>query len=348
MNRTIIATAMMLALGLTACAKAPKTPTQGFTDSTKPVQLSALTQAQLQQFGDTLALTYRVLSNIPDEHCNKDLADGRCFVAEIDLIPGTDLLGRDWEIYFSQMRPVQSVEGNEFTITHIKGDLYRIAPTAHFSGFVQGVKKTLRFRGELWQLSETDAMPNYYIVAGDLSPVVIASTQVKQDPDTRMEVRPYVEPFTDMVKQYRRTDTDKLAPATATQLFSNNQNVSEDASLVVNTIIPTPQKVTIHSHDKAVSLSSGIQLDVASVSSPSAEQPSFTTDQVAAALERLARLGVKESDQGLVVTLSWRQGAQGSYLLEIKPDGIKIAAGDAAGFSYALSSLASLIDVQDL
>jgi len=348
MNKTIAATAILVALGLSACSEGPKTVNTPVLSSAEQPTSAPVTQAQLQQFGDNLGVTYRVLTNRPDDNCDKAAAEGRCFVAEIDFVPGVELIGQDWAIYFSQMRPVQSVEGKEFSITHIKGDLYRIAPTEAFSGFSKGVKKTLRFRGELWQLSETDAMPNYYIVAGDLSPVVIASTQVKQDPETRMEVRPYVEPFTDMVKQYRRTDTDKLAPATATQLFSNNQNVSEDASLVANTIIPTPQKVTIHSHDKAVSLTSGIQLDVASVSSPSAEKPSFKTDQVAAALERLARLGVKESDQGLAVKLSWRQGAQGSYLLDIKPDGIKIAAGDAAGFSYALSSLASLIDVQDL
>ncbi|MCG9965924.1 family 20 glycosylhydrolase [Shewanella cutis] len=348
MNKTIAATAILFALGLSACSQAPKTVNVPVPSSAELATPASLTQAQLQQFGDTLGVSYRVLTNRPDNNCDKAAAEGRCFVAEIDFVPGVDLKGHDWAIYFSQMRPVQSVEGKEFSITHIKGDLYRITPTEAFSGFNKGVKKTLRFRGELWQLSETDAMPNYYIVAGDLSPVVIASTQVQQDPETRMEVRPYVEPFTDMVKQYRRTDADKLVPATPAQLFSNNQNVSEDASLAVNTIIPTPQKVAIHSHDKAVSLSSGIKLDVASVSSPSAENQSFKTEQVAAALERLARLGVKESEQGLVVKLSWRQGAESSYLLDIKPDGIKVAAGDAAGFSYALSSLASLIDVQDL
>ncbi|AAN56500.1 carbohydate-binding domain-containing protein [Shewanella oneidensis MR-1] len=348
MSKTIAATAILFALGLSACSQGPKTVNTPAPSSAEQPTPALLTQAQLQQFGDNLGVTYRVLTNRPDDNCDKAAAEGRCFVAEIDFVPEVDLIGKEWAIYFSQMRPVQSVEGKEFSITHIKGDLYRIAPTEAFSGFSKGVKKTLRFRGELWQLSETDAMPNYYIVAGDLSPVVIASTQVKQDPETRMEVRPYVEPFTDMVKQYSRTDADKLAPATASQLFSNNQNVSEDASLAVNTIIPTPKTVVLHSNDKVVSLSSGIKLDVASVSSPSAEKQSFKTDQVAAALERLARLGVKESEQGLVMKLSWRQGAEGSYLLDIKPDGIKIAAGDAAGFSYALSSLTSLIDVQDL
>ncbi|MGL5393548.1 MAG: carbohydate-binding domain-containing protein, partial [Shewanella sp.] len=348
MNKTVIATAMMLALGLTACAKAPVKPTQGVADSAKPAPLSGLTQAQLQQLGDTLAVTYRVVSNIPDDQCNKALAEGRCFVAEIDLIPAMDLASRDWAIYFSQMRPVQSVEGNEFTIRHIKGDLYRIAPTAAFSGFSKGVKKTLRFRGELWQLAETDLMPSYYLVAGELSPVLIASTQVKQDPETGMEVRPYIEPFTDLAQQYRRTDEDKLAPATPAQLFSNNQHLSDDASLAVNSIIPTPQNVVIHNQSKAVSLAAGIKLDFGSLTSTSAAQNPLHPQQLAAALLRLARLGVKESDQGLAVKLTSRQGAQGSYLLNITPAGIEIAAADAAGFSYALSSLASLIDVQDL
>lgn len=348
MNKTIAATAILLALGLTACSDAPKTEVVPSSSSVEQAKSSKLTQAQLQQFGDTLDVSYRVLTNRPDDNCDKAAAEGRCFVAEIDFVPEVELKSLDWAIYFSQMRPVQSVESKEFSITHIKGDLYRIEPTEAFSGFSKGEKKTLRFRGELWQLSETDAMPNYYIVAGDLSPVVIASTKVKQDPETGMEVRPYVEAYTDMVKQYRRTDADKLAPATPAQLFSKNQQVSEDASLAVNTIIPTPQKVAIHSQDKAVSLVSGIKLDFGSVANASAAQQALDPEQLAAALSRLARLGVNESEQGLVVKLNWRQGAEGSYLLDIKADAIEIAAADAAGFSYALSSLASLIDVQDL
>ncbi|ASK68330.1 beta-N-acetylhexosaminidase [Shewanella bicestrii] len=348
MNKTIAATAILLALGLTACSDAPKTNAVPSSSTAEQAKHSQLTQAQLQQFGDTLGVSYRVLTNRPDDSCDKAAAEGRCFVAEIDFVPEVELKSRDWAIYFSQMRPVQAVESKEFSITHIKGDLYRIAPTEAFSGFSKGEKKTLRFRGELWQLSETDAMPNYYLVSGDLSPVVIASTKVKQDSETGMEVRPYVEAYTDMVKQYRRTDADKLAPATASQLFSNNQNVSEDASLAVNTIIPTPQKVAIHSQDKAVSLTSGIKLDFGSVTNASAAQQPLDPKQLAAALSRLARLGVNESEQGLAVKLNWRQGAEGSYLLDIKADAIEIAAADAAGFSYALSSLASLIDVQDL
>lgn len=340
MNKIFVATAILVALGLSACEDA-----QELKQALPEVNSVSgqLTQAQLQQLGDTLAVTYRVVTNIPDAQCDKAKADGRCFVVEIDLVPGIDLTSLDWAIYFSQMRPVQSVEGDEFTINHIKGDLYRIAPSATFTGFNKGMKKTLRFRGELWQLSETDAMPNYYLVAEYLTPVLIASTQVEQDPETKLEVRPYVEDYTDIVKQYRRTETDKLQPADAGLLFINNQVVDEDATLATNTIIPTPQKVQVHGADKAVSLAAGIKLDYQQLD-PNVLNP----NQVAAALARLARLGVAESDQGLMVKLQHSAGDEGCYRLDIKASGIHIAAADAAGFSYALASLTSLIDVNDL
>ncbi|SIQ60519.1 hexosaminidase [Shewanella morhuae] len=351
MNKTFAATAILVAFGLTACSDAPDA--QVVNQALKQAQNSpvaeadvasasgVLTQTQLQQLGDTLSVTYRVVTNIPDAQCNKALADGRCFVAEIDFVPAVNLTSHDWAIYFSQMRPVQSIEGNEFTITHIKGDLYRIAPTVAFTGFNQGVKKTLRFRSELWQLAETDAMPNYYLAAEHLAPVLIASTQVSQDTETRLELRPYVESYTDMVKQYRRTETDKLVPADAKQLFITNQSVSENAALAVNTIIPTPQKVQLHSSNTSVSLTSGIKLEY---QKDNPDQPA----QVAAALARLARLGVAESASGITVKFASQKGDEGSYRLDIQPTEIVIAANDAAGFSYGLSSLASLVDVNSL
>ena len=255
MNKTLSASAILLALGLAACSEAPVTPSAASADKavaqTQQAQ-DALTQAQLQQLGDSLVVTYRVVTNVPDDKCLKDKADGRCFVAQIDFVPGMDLASQDWEIYLSQMRPVQSVESGELTITHVKGDLHRITPTAAFKGFVKGEKKQLTFRGEPWQLAETDAMPNYYLAAKGLEPVIIASTQVGKDAETGLETRPYVEGFTNFKTQYQRTETDKLAPADAAQLFKANQSVSEDAALAVDTIIPTPQKVKIHSTDTPV------------------------------------------------------------------------------------------------
>lgn len=343
MKKTLSASAILLALGLTACSEAPVTPSAAPADKAVAQQQAqgALTQAQLQQLGDSLVVTYRVVTNVPDDKCLKDKADGRCFVAQIDFVPGMDLASQDWEIYFSQMRPVQSVESGELTITHVKGDLHRIMPTAAFKGFVKGETKQLTFRGEPWQLAETDAMPNYYLAAKGLEPVIIASTQVGKDAETGLETRPYVEGFTNVKTQYQRTETDKLAPADAAQLFKANQSVSVDAALAVDTIIPTPQKVQVHSTDTPVSLAGGIKLEY---QQDNPEQKM----QVAAAVARLARLGVAESASGITVKFASQKGDEGSYRLAIQPTEIVIAANDAAGFSYGLSSLASLVDVNSL
>ncbi|MCH1928605.1 carbohydate-binding domain-containing protein [Shewanella sp. A25] len=338
-----LATSILLALGLSACSEVTVnekvTPSTLFEASTSSVP-TIDRQTQLQQFGDNLAVRYRLVSNIPDEKC---LGSGPCFWAEIDLQSSIDFNHKDWAIYFSQMRPVQSVEADEFTLTHVKGDLYRIEPTAAFVGFQQGIKKTLRFRGELWQLSETDAMPNYYLVSPGLAPVVIASTVLQKDLETGLELRPYVEAYHDMVKQYRRTEADKLPPATAAQLYINNAAVSDNAALAVNSIVPTPQHIDIKANDKSVLLSKGVKIVY-----QGAIQELLKPEQIAAALTRLARLGVMQSEQGLKVNLEKREGIEGSYLLDITPTEIRIAANDASGFSYGLSTLASLVDVKDL
>ncbi len=123
MNNTFAATAILVALGLTACSDAPES--QGVNQAANPVQASpatehsaaepsaasgALTQTQLQQLGDTLAVTYRVVTNIPDDSCKKDLAEGRCFVAEIDFVPVKAAVGSmrykspfTWEIVNSSL-----------------------------------------------------------------------------------------------------------------------------------------------------------------------------------------------------------------------------------------------------
>ena len=70
MKKTLSASAILLALGLTACSEAPVTPSAASADKavaqTQQAQ-DALTQAQLQQLGDSLVVTYRVVTNVPDD-----------------------------------------------------------------------------------------------------------------------------------------------------------------------------------------------------------------------------------------------------------------------------------------
>ena len=299
----------------------------------------AMTQTRLNQLGETLDVKYRLLTNFP-EGCPTAGVDGRCFSAQIDLTSSVDLTSSDWAIYYSQMRPVQDVLSDEFTITRVKGDLHKITPTTSFKGLKKGETKTIDFRGELWHLSEIDAMPNYYLVSGELTPVLIKSTAVTYDSETGIEVRPYAVEFTDADKHYKRSDTDLIKWAKPEVLFQANQGIELQLDTATNSIIPTPLKIAITSDDKPVSLHSGIKLEL------NGHKKEF----IAAALDRLARIGVAESDRGLPVVLSELKGSTqtGAYTLEITKQGIKLAAGDDAGFSYGLSSLASLIDTKEL
>ncbi|WP_041421563.1 family 20 glycosylhydrolase [Shewanella sediminis] len=334
MKFKLIAAAITLVLSTGACSQKVTSPTEA-----KILIDQSITQSALNRLGDTLDIKYRLITNYPDG-CPTSGVDGRCFSAQIDLTSSVDIASKDWAIYFSQMRPVKSVNSDEFTITRVKGDLHKIEPTASFKGLKKGITKTIDFRGELWQLSETDAMPNYYLVSGELKPVVIKSTQVTKDAETGMELRPYNVAFTDADTQYKRSDTDKLKWATPEVLFLDNQGVDTQPESAVNTIIPTPLSVEVTSSDRPVSLAQGIKLNLNSIDAGA----------ITAALERLERIGVGQSENGLVVNFKKVTDGQasGSYRLNIAENNITISAGDDAGFSYALASLTSLIDTNKL
>ncbi|ACA85603.1 family 20 glycosylhydrolase [Shewanella woodyi] len=339
MKLKLLTAAITLVLATSGCSDNSKVNDNKPVTQTKAQSAEAMTQAVLNQLGETLDVKYRLLTNFP-EGCPTEGVDGRCFSAQIDLTSKVDLSSADWAIYYSQMRPVQKVLSEEFEITRVKGDLHKITPTAAFTGLKAGQTKTIDFRGELWQLSEIDAMPNYYLISGDLTPALIKSTTVTHDPETGMELRPYVADFTDADTQYKRSDTDLIKWATPEVLFQANQGVELQTGAATNTIIPTPLKVEVTSENKPVSLGAGIKL----VLNAQARGP------IDAALKRLARLGVTESDKGLPVVLNTLKDSTqaGAYQLAITEQGIELTAADDAGFSYGLSSLTSLIDSQDL
>ncbi len=339
MNNKLIPLALLFSLGLPACSQ------QASLEASKPesaqtqISVKAPAQQALHQFATSLDVTYSTLTNYP-EQCTSAGVDGRCFAAQIRLLPGTDFAEKDWAIYYSQMRPVKEVLTDEFELIQVKGDLHRISPTDKFAGFQKGQPVDITFLGELWQLSETDAMPNYYIVVPGLEPEVIASTQLSKDAATGMEQRPYVEAYVSAETQYKRSDTDKLKWATPQVLFDANQDIENRPELAVNSIIPTPKKQIIDSQSAPISLAAGYRLMLGDVSMAS----------VQAAFDRLSRLGVNASPEGILLKLTTLPSAvsEGSYQLTISQDGITIAAADDAGFSYGLSSLASLIDLNTL
>jgi hexosaminidase len=353
MKATWALSAIVMSFSLIACSPAdvgsPSSPAAAKMQLSP--QASHWQQQSLQQFADNLIIKYRVVTNIPAQACAEEAKeDKRCFLAEIDFTSLEDMSLSGWAIYFSQIRPVLTVLNDEFHIERIQGDLHRITPTVNFSGFKALKTKTLRFRGDLWQLSETDAMPNYYILAKDadgveLAPQLIASTRVQIDPETGMELRPYVETYVDAKTQYQRSESDKLVWATAGVLFDNNKDLLTSPDLSLNSLLPTPQKQRVLENTAPLSLSSGIHIDTQSLVASKLDRA-----DIQGALDRLARIGVTEKAAGANVNFSLltNKPKPGSYQLTISAQGIEIKAAEASGFSYGIASLTSLLNPNTL
>lgn len=78
MKKTIIATALLLSLGVVGCQG-------GSSERQTNIEQSSWTQTSLNQFANELKVTYRVVTNIPEQACSAAQKDQRCFIAEIDF-----------------------------------------------------------------------------------------------------------------------------------------------------------------------------------------------------------------------------------------------------------------------
>jgi hexosaminidase len=288
-------------------------------------------QADLQAIADNLHVNYRVIENRGGGHCPGSDGPDPCFVAALTFRSSVPIAASGWEIYFSQVDPVAQARSDEFIVEHINGDLHRITPSNGFTGFSGSEAKVIEMTGRGLVLTETKLMPNYYVVADGLEPRVVASTRVSVDPETGLEVRPYVTPLTDPA-QFKSHPEDKTQWATSKRQYADNQALTFDPGLVDTAIVPTPKQMTVG--EGRLDLSPGLSLQLQGVQR-STMQP---------ALERLALLGIMEAGQGVPVQVAVTgSGKPESYQLNIGAERVDIEATDEAGALYALQSLAALL-----
>lgn len=309
--------------------------------SESPSSLTKATQQDIDNIANHLDVSFELITNQPSEHCDPEQTDGNCFTASLSLTAGERITANNWQIYFSQITPIQSSDSDEFIIEHINGDIHRISLKPSYKGFGKNETKNITFYGSYWSLSETDAMPNYIISAPELTGQVINSTVAKIDSETGLEKLPHVKTYTDNQDQFKRTATDQTTWLTSEILFERNQSTFEqaiDEQYIAQAIIPTPKQVTLSADPAGINIKQGIKVDFGNVE-PSA---------VNAALTRLSSLGVDQQDRGLPVVLSISAKPEqltGSYQLNATTDQITIVAQDEQGVFYGLQSLASLVDL---
>ena len=97
------------------------------------------------------------------------------------------------------------------TVSHINGDLHRI-------DFLEEVNTNtsiaINIKAPFWHASRSDVMPNYYLVSGELEPVVIDSTRLQHRTDSQLPVAGHALSWT-KPEQYRRNKDDALPFETA-------------------------------------------------------------------------------------------------------------------------------------
>jgi len=312
---------------------------------TKPL---AITQVQLNVLANTLQVQYNFLSNIetdcPDFEDKKIAA---CYGAEIWLTTPTDLAVNAFKLNFSQVYPAYASQSDSFTLEHINGDIHQISPKLPFSGFK--ARQTLKIK--LWVkstlITKSELMPNYWISAKGLQPVVVKSTQTAFDKETGLEQQPWVMPFSNIAKQIKSSPEDVNQYASPTWLYENEASLEQfDQSTdhVAFAIIPTPKSLTVLDKTKQFDFSKGVKLSLKDIEKSA----------VASALSRLALVGFDVSsdaksalevvvDKNASKSVDWRSG---HYQLTIDKNKITIVAQDDVGAFYGLQSLASLIQVE--
>jgi len=319
----------------------------------------AITQVQLKVLANTLQVQYNFLSNIetdcPD-HDGKNIAT--CYGAEIWLTSPIDLEVDSFKLNFSQVYPAYASRSNDFTLTHINGDIHQISPKYSFSGFKAKKIKKIKLWVKSTLITRSELMPNYWLSSKGLQPVVVKSTQTVLDKETELEQQPWVMPFNNIAKQIKSSIDDVNQYASSAWLYENEvalEQFDQNIDHLAYAIIPTPKSVKFLDKTKQFDFSKGVKLSLNGVDESA----------VSAALSRLALLGFEVSnvvnnsandvvskdvksaieivvDKNTNKGVDWRAG---HYQLTINQNKITIVAQDDTGAFYGLQSLASLVRV---
>ncbi len=281
-------------------------------------------QASLDRFAETLGYRYQVVDNGPA--CPPGIEG--CFLATITLtipeqLPGA-LPTKGLSLYFSFVNRLPLVESDIFAHRLVNGDVQQLMlkPGATLR---PGSKHEIKLWGTGSNFSKAFAMPNAYLVADGLQPRTIAATRPVLDPETGLQVLPFVAPMTDEAKLATKGGADKTRWLTAERAFAlHAERQASEAKGIV--ILPKPLKAT-QGRGKTIDLGRGVA-------------PMLTGLDRNAIAPALAALGAAEGGAvPLTIHVDTAMKPE-SYTLDVKASGIAITAGDAAGASHALRSLA--------
>jgi hexosaminidase len=303
-------------------------------------------QALLDQIARETELSFTILNNVDVEHCQRDVGSSQCYLGKISLNFKQNIKLDDWQIYFSNTSNIKWDDSTIFDIRHINGDIHIIKPQQ--AQIIKSGRYTIEFKGVGSLVSESEAFPNYFIVAPGLQARVLQATVPIIEADTQLLVSPHVLPFSSL-KQTKRSQYDEVAMASPQWLYEHYATInqalvaqntgSQKSQRNVERLIPRAQHNQLNPVIR-LKLKNGLKID------------NMAANYFSAAFERLAKKGVLVSSSAasaIPLSLELNQDsaqAKQDYQLDITTTAINIKASSNSGLYYGLMSLYQLIDQQ--
>lgn len=242
----------------------------------------------------------------------------------------------NWQIYLHSIRKLDKLGTAGLRITHVQGDLHRIAPTASFTGLPIGESLQIEFTGANWVVSYSDFMPRAFIVADGLKPEIFTNTDTEDLPR-------FVLPFVRREQQLRQPD-DHYLIADAQSRFTDNlavNAVAVDVAQLAQRILPTPKNVEYSAGTVFLDKKWRITHSANSISEAQYLQHALQ-QQASLDLALSNQLDAKHT-KSIRLIIDSSLSTPESYRLIIGADVISISGSDSAGVFYGVQSLLSLI-----
>jgi len=176
-----------------------------------PIADGDITQDNLDYMAENLGVNFEVITNLND------------YISEVTFTNRGDqpVPGEGWRIHFPAIRLLYPLDhpyadghplgDTQISLFHVTGSNYYLKPDDDFPGIAPSESVTVQFIANAWTASRTDLMPNWYVTANGLEPVVIA--------DTGGEDLDWVEEFSTS-DQWKRGEDDLFDPYTVEDRYS--------------------------------------------------------------------------------------------------------------------------------
>jgi len=142
MNNTLLVLLFFVGIAIAGC-EPNNLPSKALQEKKELFALNNANQRNIDDIAQHLDIKYRLVSNVPTDRCDAKITDSACFEVELTFTAKKAIQAKGWSIYFSHISPVQSPVqsslGDEFSVTHLNGDLHQISLLENFSGFIQDI-----------------------------------------------------------------------------------------------------------------------------------------------------------------------------------------------------------------